>query len=208
MGAFIDGADRRRERLLTLLALVKARPRALAAQFGCSVNAAAMRANRTIRAWDTLKMSPSGFFIVEDWIGEVYGHDAPLGCYLHRGFASVCQVHSCQSSWSSGRRGCPRALAVHVGSTWRSAPPRFRWCARGMLAPLLSRALFRWSSTADHRRTASRRNQRRLRSSPPQQSPRRLAPPSRSPAGERRARGGWLAAQAHSSRAFEHPKAC
>src|ERR1700736_7019729 len=104
MGAFIDGADRRRERLLTLLALVKARPRALAAQFGCSVNAAAMRANRTIRPSEPLKMSPSGFFIVEDWIGEVYGHDAPLGCYLHRGFASVCQVHSCQiPSTGSGR---------------------------------------------------------------------------------------------------------
>jgi hypothetical protein len=96
MRAFIDRADRRRERLLTLFALVKSRPGGLAAQLGCGINAAAMWANRTIRPPESLKMSSSGFFVVEYRIGEIDGHRAPLSCYLHRGFAPVCQVHNCQ----------------------------------------------------------------------------------------------------------------
>src|SRR5689334_11111348 len=105
MRALIHGADRRSERLLTLFALVKAKPGALAPQLGCGINAAAMRANRAIRPPESLKMSPGGFFVIEDRIGEIDGHSAPLSCYLHRGFGLVCQVHNCRSFRLLRRRG-------------------------------------------------------------------------------------------------------
>lgn len=49
MAALVERPDRRGEGLTALLAFVDAGARALAAQFGRRINAAAMRANRTIR---------------------------------------------------------------------------------------------------------------------------------------------------------------
>src|ERR1700730_4109966 len=70
----IQRAHGRREWLLTGPALVQARSRRLAVQFGCFTNNAAMRAYRTIRPAQCLEMLASGGFIGENLGGEVASH--------------------------------------------------------------------------------------------------------------------------------------
>src|ERR1700730_7607172 len=96
MRAFIEGANRRRERLSARLALVDAWTGAFAAEFRRIPDNAAMRTDGTIRPPEPLKMSPGGFFIIEDRIGEIDGHRVPLSCYLHSDFSVVRQVHNCR----------------------------------------------------------------------------------------------------------------
>jgi len=74
MRALIDGTDRRGKRLLAVPAFVDARPGAFALQFGRVADHATMRAFGAVRPAQRLEMSPRGFLVSEDRIGEVYGH--------------------------------------------------------------------------------------------------------------------------------------
>ena len=82
MRALVNCADRCREWLLALAAFIDTRARALALQFGCAINAAAMRTNRAIRPTQFLEMRSGGFFVVKGRVGNIYGHRASLSCYL------------------------------------------------------------------------------------------------------------------------------
>ena len=95
MAPLVKRPDGRGERFPARLALVDTWARALAAKFGRISDNTAMRADRTIRPTERLKMSPCAFFVIKDRIGEIDGHRVPLSCYLYSDFLAVRQVHNC-----------------------------------------------------------------------------------------------------------------
>src|SRR5690242_11792409 len=70
MATFVQSADRRRERLAAILALVHARPRALYLQLGCTVDRTTARTRRTIRPPHRPETAADGVFVAEIGFGR------------------------------------------------------------------------------------------------------------------------------------------
>src|SRR5947209_7763656 len=83
MTAFVQRTNCCGEWFLTLAALINAWARAFAAKLSGAIDAAAVRAHRAIGPTQPFEVNPCGVYVVEDRIGEIYGHLAPLSCYLH-----------------------------------------------------------------------------------------------------------------------------
>src|SRR3954451_780786 len=77
VAALVQGADCGGELFAAILALVDARPRALALHLSRVADDTAMRADRTIRPTCRLEMPPSGLFVVKNRVRQINGHGAP-----------------------------------------------------------------------------------------------------------------------------------
>jgi hypothetical protein len=78
MGIFKNGSHSYRKRLAASVALVKPRSVAFALKLGDLLRFATVRTNRAIRPAKFFKVLSGGFFLGENWLGEVCVHGPEL----------------------------------------------------------------------------------------------------------------------------------